>query len=178
MNEGGPMSRIAAAAAAALLVAGAAAAAPQGDAYQLTANLRARFEVPKPTRVPVGATGLFTGKATELANDRVQVAWRLTFSRLSGRALAAHIHVGRPGKAGPVLAALCAPCRSGQRGTASITHAQLRTIRAGGAYVNVHTARNPAGEIRGQLKASEASGSDQPAPTEPGPKPGPYPPYP
>ena len=46
------------------------------------------------------------------------------------------------------MAPLCGPCRSGQRGTASITHAQLRTIRRGGAYVNVHTASNTAGEIR------------------------------
>ena len=43
------------------------------------------------------------------------------------------------------------PRTSGQRGTASITQAQLRTIRRGLAYVNVHTRRNAGGEIRGQI---------------------------
>lgn len=144
------------AAAAALAVAGLALAAPQKGTYNLTANLKARFEVPKPTGVPTGAVGLFTGKAVEQGNDQAALTWRLTFSKLSGRADAAHIHVGKPGKAGGVMLALCGPCKSGQRGSAAITHAQLRTIRAGGAYVNVHTAKNPAGEIRGQVKASES----------------------
>jgi CHRD domain-containing protein len=136
-----------------------ALAAPQADTVKLTANLRARFEVPKPRGVPAGATGLFTGTAVESANDRARVTWRLTFSNLSGRAVAAHIHTGRVGKAGGVMVALCGPCRSGQRGTARISHAQLRTIRAGSAYVNVHTTKNAVGEIRGQVKASGGSGS-------------------
>jgi hypothetical protein len=161
-----------------LALAGLAAGAPQKDTYTLTANLRARSEVPKPTGVPRGATGLFTGKAVELQNDRARFTWRLTLSKLSGRALQAHVHVGRAGKAGNVMLALCAPCRTGQRGTATITHAQLRTIRAGNAYVNVHTAKNAAGEVRGQLKASEvgSSSNDPPAP-DPSPTPNP-PPYP
>lgn len=136
-----------------------AIASPQRDTYKLTANLKARFEVPKPQGVPVGATGLFTGTVVEQANDRARVTWRLTFSTLSGRAMAAHIHAGRVGRAGSVMTALCGPCRSGQRGTAMISHAQLRTIRAGRAYVNVHTRRNAAGEIRGQVKAREGAGS-------------------
>jgi CHRD domain len=136
-----------------------ALAAPQEDTVTLKANLKARFEVPRPSGVPAGATGAFTGTAVELANDRARVRWRLTFAKLSGRAMAAHIHRGRAGRAGPVLVALCGPCRSGQRGTARISHAQLRTIRAGGTYVNVHTAKNAAGEIRGQVKASGGSGT-------------------
>jgi hypothetical protein len=162
----------------ALALAGVAAAAPQKDTYTLTANLKARSEVPKPTGVPSGATGLFTGKTAELENDRARLTWRLTFSKLSGRALQAHIHIGRPGKAGNVMVALCSPCRSGQRGTATITHAQLRTITAANTYVNVHTAKNAAGEVRGQLKASKVgtSSNDPPAPgPSPTPNPPPYP---
>jgi CHRD domain len=136
-----------------------AIAAPQDDTYRLNAGLNARVEVPKPQGVPTGASGRFTGTVVEQGNDRARVTWRLTFSRLSGRAVAAHIHAGRVGKAGGVLAALCGPCRSGQRGTAMISHAQLRTIRAGRTYVNVHTPKNPAGEIRGQLRATEGGGS-------------------
>ena len=141
---------------AALALVGLALAAPQKETYNLTANLRARFEVPRPHGVPVGATGLFTGKAVELDNDKAKLTWRLTFAKLSGAAGAAHIHTGKPGKAGAVMIALCGPCRSGQRGTATLTHAQLTKIEAGGTYVNVHTAKNAAGEIRGQVKASEA----------------------
>jgi hypothetical protein len=135
-----------------------ALAAPQRDTFKLTANLKARSEVPRPRGVPAAATGVFTGTAVELDN-KAKVTWKLTFSHLSGKAVAAHIHAGRPGKAGAVMAALCGPCRSGQRGAASISHAQLRTIRNGAAYVNVHTAKNAAGEIRGQVKASEGSGT-------------------
>jgi CHRD domain len=164
------------AAGAALVVAGFAIAAPK-DAYKLTANLKAGFEVPKPQGVPTGATGTFTGTAVEVENDRARLTWRLTFSKMSGKAAAAHIHAGKAGKAGRVLVPLCGPCRSGQRGTSSITHAQLRTIRAGATYVNVHTAKNAAGEIRGQVKATKtsSSGEDPPPPTTP--EPPPYPPY-
>jgi hypothetical protein len=164
---------------AALFVAGFALAAQQKDAYKLTANLKARFEVPKPTGVRVGATGLFSGTAVEQSNDRARLSWRLTFSKLSGLAIAAHIHVGRVGKAGAVMVPLCGPCRSGQRGTTTISHRQLRSIELGRTYVNVHTAKNAGGEIRGQLRATEtASGgsSDDPTPppTDPG-DPNPYP---
>ena len=145
-----------AAAAAMLTLTGLAFAASQKDTYNLTANLKPRFEVPKPTGVRTGATGLFTGKVVEVENDQARISWRLTFSKLSGPAGAAHIHVGKPGKAGDVMLALCGPCKNGQRGAATITHAQLRTIRTGGAYVNVHTTKNAAGEIRGQVKASES----------------------
>jgi len=163
-----------AAAGAALALAGLAAAVPQKDTFKLTANLKARFEVPKPAGVPAGAVGLLTGKAVEQENNKVRITWRLTFSKLSGRAAAAHIHVGKAGKAGGVMVALCGPCRNGQRGAANATHAQLRTIRNGGAYVNLHTAKNAAGEIRGQLKASKASsgGDSGYPPGDPGYPPG------
>jgi hypothetical protein len=140
-----------------VVVAGFATAAPQKDSYKLTANLKSRFEVPKPTSVRTGATGLFNGTAVEMANDKARLAWRLTFSKLSGRAAAAHIHKGRAGKAGPVLVALCGPCRNGQRGATTITHAQLRGIRTGVTYVNIHTPKNAAGEIRGQIKVAASS---------------------
>jgi hypothetical protein len=143
-----------------LALAGLAGAAGQKDTYKLTANLKPRLEVPRPKGVPVGATGLFTGTAVEMSNDRARVTWRLTFSKLSGPAIAAHIHAGRAGKAGPILVALCGPCRNGQRGSKTITHAQLRTMESGGTYVNVHTTKNAAGEIRGQVKAAGGSGTD------------------
>ena len=139
----------------ALVFAGIALAAAQKDSYRVSSTLKARTEVPRPSGVPAGATGSFTGTAVELANDKARVTWKLTFSRLSGKAIAAHIHLGKPGKAGPVALALCGPCRSGQKGSGMLTHAQFAKLEAGGAYVNVHTAKNAGGEIRGQIKVSD-----------------------
>jgi hypothetical protein len=44
---------------------------------------------------------------------------------------------------------------AGQNIPAGDFAALLRILRSGDAYVNVHTVRFPAGEIRGQLRASE-----------------------
>jgi hypothetical protein len=163
----------------ALTLTGLTLAAGQADTYKLTATLKASSEIPKPMGVRPGATGTFTGTAVELASDKARLTWRLTFSKLTGRADAAHIHIGKQGKAGNVMVALCGPCSSGKRGSATITHAQLNTIRAGRAYVNVHTKKNPPGEIRGQLKTTKtgSDGSPPPAPP-PGPEPPPPPPDP
>jgi hypothetical protein len=171
-----PTLIVSAALAVALALAGLTLAAGQKDTYKLTATLKARSEVPKPTGTRVGAKGTFTATTVELANDRARLTWRLTFSKLTGPAVAAHIHIGKPGKAGNVMVALCGPCKNGKRGTETITHAQFRTIEAGRAYVNVHTKKNPAGEIRGQVKATETGSDDSPSP--PAPPPGPPPPPP
>jgi len=138
----------------ALALSAGAAASHQGDSYNLVANLKARSEVPKPTGVRASAVGLFTARAVEQANDKVKITWKLTFKNLTGPAAAAHIHLGKPGVAGPVAGALCGPCKNGQRGTVTITHAQWQKVEAGGGYVNVHTAKNQGGEIRGQVKSS------------------------
>jgi len=139
----------------ALALAGAALAASHADSYGVSASLRARSEVPKPSGVPAAASGKFTGTAVELANVKARITWKLTFSHLSGQAIAAHIHLGKAGKAGPVVLALCGPCRSGQTGKGTLTHALLSKLEAGRGYVNVHTPKNPGGEIRGQLRLSD-----------------------
>ena len=48
---------------------------------------------------------------------------------------------------------LCGPCASGAHGTARLASKTKTALLAGTAYVNVHTARNAAGEIRGQIAA-------------------------
>jgi hypothetical protein len=114
--------------------------------------LSARAERPKPRGNVRRARGTFTAIVTKRGSGAV-IAWRLTFTRLTGRAIAAHIHRGRPGRSGPVMVALCAPCRSGVRGRATVGASVLSTLEAGRAYVNVHTTRNQGGEIRGQIRA-------------------------
>jgi CHRD domain len=118
----------------------------------VTTNLNARQERPRPKGNVRRATGTFTATVTK-SGTAGTVAWRLRFSGLTGRAAAAHIHVGAIGRAGPVAVSLCGPCRNGARGTAPLTAAVLRALETGRAYVNVHTARNAAGEIRGQIRA-------------------------
>jgi CHRD domain len=118
----------------------------------ISARLSSRQEVPKPKGNVKRATGSFTAVLAKLGPTGT-IAWRLRFSRLTGRAIAAHIHIGRVGRAGPVAVALCGPCRNGQRGKADLTTAQLAALQAGRGYVNVHTPKNPGGEIRGQIGA-------------------------
>jgi hypothetical protein len=138
----------------ALALSGLALAAARGEKYTHVANLKARSEVPKPTGVPANAAGLFKATSVERSNGTARITWRLTFSHLTGKALASHIHLGKPGKAGPVAITLCGPCKNGQKGVSTATKAQFKAIESGGAYVNIHTTKNAAGEIRGQIKTS------------------------
>ncbi len=115
-------------------------------------SMNARQERPKPKGNVRRATGNFTATVTKSGTTGT-IAWRLRFSGLTGRAAAAHIHIGQRGKAGPVAVTLCGPCRNGARGTAKLTAAVLTALENGRAYVNVHTKQNPAGEIRGQIRA-------------------------
>jgi hypothetical protein len=55
-----------------------------------------------------------------------------------------------------VAVPICGPCRNGQTGKVRITKAVVAALEGGNAYVNVHTAKNAAGEIRGQVKVSES----------------------
>jgi hypothetical protein len=135
-----------------LAVAGAGLAAAAGAtpvvSPKVSAKLTAKAEVPAQTVKNAKGAGSFTGT---LAGNKL--TWKLTFSGLTGPANAAHIHMGKAGKAGNVLVPLCAgaKCKSGVHGTATLTAAVLKAVRSHGAYVNVHTAKNPNGEIRGQL---------------------------
>jgi CHRD domain-containing protein len=144
-------SLLLAAAAAALFVTGLGLGATQATDVKLSARLAARSETPAP-KGAAGAAGLFTATLSGRS-----VVWRLTFSRLTGRALAAHIHLGKPGVAGPVAVPLCGPCVSGAHGKVTVTPKVRAALLAGGAYVNVHTAKNPAGEIRGQVARGTAA---------------------
>ena len=94
------------------------------------------------------------GKGTFTATIKgTKISWKLVFHGLTGPASAAHIHLGAKGVAGNVLIALCGPCKATQTGSGTVTAAQLKDMRAGKTYVNVHTAKYPNGEIRGQISA-------------------------
>src|SRR4051794_6996197 len=102
----------------AALAAASTAAAVQagpgaGGARYMDATLSASQEVPRV--VARGATGKFhaTGSFSCKAGEQNCVSkpgkmeWRLTFSGLTGKALAAHLHFGKKGTAGAVAIPLC-----------------------------------------------------------------------
>ncbi len=143
-----PALVFAAAALAALAAAGFAPAAST-DSYTFTVKLVPKGEVPA-SKGAAGAKGTF--KATYVENATgAKLSWRLTFSGLTGKAMAAHIHKGKPGTSGPVVVPLCGPCKNGQKGSVQISKAVVKDLESADAYVNVHTAKNPGGEIRGQV---------------------------
>ena len=137
----------------AVVAAASAVAAPTTPARQqatgkLTAFLTFNQEIP----APKGARGSGTFTATFSGNT---IKFRLTYKGLTGAAAAAHIHVALAGRANPAPAvSLCGPCKNGQTGTVTATAAVMKKILGGGTYVNIHTAKNGGGEIRGQIASS------------------------
>ena len=147
------------------------------EATRVTATLDVRQEVPRPKGTIAQAGGSFVA-TLERRGTAGTLAWRLTFRNLSGKATAAHVHVGKRGRPGPVALPLCGPCRSGARGSRKATAGTVRALLAGGAYVNVHTARNPGGEIRGQIRAGSTVPPPSTTTTTTTTDPGPGDPYP
>jgi hypothetical protein len=137
---------LAAGAVAALALSALSLAAARSTVW--SAALSSGQEVPKQAVKVAAAHGQFKGT---LSGSKL--TWKLTFAKLSGPAAAAHIHLGGMGKAGNVVVALCGPCKSGMTGTSTISAVLMKDFKKHLLYVNVHTAKNQAGEIRGQLAA-------------------------
>lgn len=133
----------------AALVLGLAACAlrPSVKMEIFEASLTGAQEVP-----PVSTTA--TGQAEVQYNTNTNMAkWKVTHSGLSGPPTGAHMH----GPAGPGQnAGIQVPFTGNLTGTiegeARLTPQQVNELMSGQWYVNIHTARNPGGEIRGQLR--------------------------
>ena len=126
----------------ALVLAGPASAA----LLQFHANLEPFQEVP-----PKNSTG--SGEAlVTLDTSTKLLSYTVTFDGLTGPATAAHFHgpAAKGANAG-VVVPFSAPVTSPYHGTATLTDDQIKDLEAGNWYVNVHTAANPGGEIRGQV---------------------------
>jgi len=129
----------------ATLALGAAFAGP-AFADKMKATLDGKSEVPPTTTAGKGTADVDFDPATK------KVSWKVTHSGLSGPATAAHFHgPGEPGKNAGVAVAIPNAASSPAEGSATLTDAQAADLTAGKYYVNIHTAANPGGEIRGQV---------------------------
>jgi hypothetical protein len=133
--------------------------------------------------VPVISTtgsGSFTANINK---EETQIEYELKYADLEGQITQAHIHFAAPNNTGPISVFLCSNLGNGPAGTQAcpaspgsvegvITAADvlgpagqgiepealgelIAAIRAGVTYVNVHTTKWPAGEIRSQITHDE-----------------------
>ena len=97
---------------------------------------------------PVQAAG--SGEGTIRVNSDGAVEGSVKTTGVEGTM--AHIHQGAKGQNGPVIIPLT---KSGDTYTvpagAKLNDAQIKAFKEGSLYVNVHTAKNKGGEVRGQL---------------------------
>ena len=111
----------------------------------LKADMKASNEVP-----PNDSKG--SGSLTATYDDASKkLTWKGSTTGLSGPATAAHFHAGETGKNGAVVIPITGADTGAFEGSATLTDAQAADMLGGKWYVNVHTATNKGGEIRGQL---------------------------
>jgi hypothetical protein len=132
----------------ALALAAFIAATPAlAETVNFKVDLKAANEVP-----PVVGKGLGTAVVTYDTASK-KLTWKITYAGLTGNATAAHFHgPAAADKNAPVVLPFVGNLASPIEGSATITDAQAADILAGNWYINVHTAENKPGEIRGQVK--------------------------
>jgi hypothetical protein len=131
----------------ALLAFGAAVVfAGPASAEKFKATLNGKSEVPPNASAATGSADIDYDPASK------KLSWKLSYSGLTGPATAAHFHgPAETGKNAGVAVAIPNATTSPVEGSATLTDAQAADLEAGKYYVNVHTAANPGGEIRGQV---------------------------
>ena len=115
------------------------------ETVQLKAALSGASEVP-----PNQTAGTGTVTATFDTTTK-QLSWKGDYSGLSGPATAAHFHGPADAGKNAGVAIPITPNTSPFTGSATLTDSQASDLLAGRWYVNIHTAANPGGEVRGQL---------------------------
>lgn len=115
-------------------------------ADKMKATLDGKAEVPPNASAGKGTADIDYDAATK------KLSWKVTYSGLSGPATAAHFHgPAEAGKNAGVAVAIPNATSSPAEGSATLTDAQAADLMAGKYYVNIHTAANPGGELRGQV---------------------------
>ena len=129
-----------------LALGAAIAFAGPACAQKFKATLDGKSELPANTSAGTGSADLDYDAASK------KLSWKVTYSGLSGPATAAHFHgPAESGKNAGVAVAIPNAASSPVEGSATLTDAQAADLEAGKYYVNIHTAANPGGEIRGQV---------------------------
>ena len=102
-------------------------------------------------------TSAATGEVDAYLDEKTnKFSWTIKYAGLTGEATAAHFHgpalVGEnAGPALPIVGSLASPIK----GEAILSNEQKADLLANKWYLNVHTAANPDGEIRGQVTVKE-----------------------
>lgn len=137
------MPKLATAAAVLVLLAGGAA---QAEIIHFGATLTG------PGEVPPNATTGHGELSAELETTEHTLAYRASYTGLTGPATGAHFHgPAAPGANGPPVVMVADPATP-IGGSVHVTPAQQADLLAGRWYFNVHTQANPGGEIRGQVQ--------------------------
>jgi hypothetical protein len=122
-----------------------AAAKPMMAPGDMAATLSPASEVP-----PKQSSGSGTAKINLSGNT---LTWTVTYSGMTGPVTAGHFHgPALPGANAGVVVPFAGSLASPITGSATLTDPQIADLKAGKWYVNLHTAANPGGEIRGQVQ--------------------------
>ena len=111
----------------------------------MSASLSAAAEVP-----PNSSSA--SGQAV-IKLDGDTLSWSIAYSGMTGPVTAAHFH--GPAAAGAnagVVLPFAGNLGSPITGSKQLTPAQILQLQSGLWYINLHTAANPGGELRGQVK--------------------------
>jgi len=131
-----------------------------GQASAQATSFRARLSpLPVSGQTVRTITGVGQVRAT-LAGSRLTVTG--SFSGMNSAATAAHIHVGAPGRPGPVAQRLTVTSAAAGdiSGAVDLTDEQVSALRARSLYVQIHSESNPTGELRGWIFDLETIGAE------------------
>ena len=131
-----------------LALAGCGQMRPSQKIQIFEASLSGSQEVPPADTTATGAAEIQFNENTN------KLTWKVTYNGLTGPATAGHIHGPAPvgANAGVVIPFAGNLNAQPVMGEMTVTPAQYADMAAGLYYVNIHTARFPGGEIRGQLR--------------------------
>ncbi len=116
------------------------------NATPLSAKLSSANEVPANTSTGSGMLDASLDKQTNV------LTWTVTYAGLTGPVKAGHFH--GPAAAGAnagVALGFSGSLENPIKGSATLTAAQATDVMAGKWYVNLRTAANSGGEVRGQV---------------------------